>query len=245
MRSAIYSIAVAVLIPRAGRSQVLYNINFQTPGQGLNQTVQTGAGPQYVSSIVFGNPQVVSSFAGLTQQPLLFNSNGQTPLGQGYYYTQIQLNLGIPNPPALDLSFDFTDVGSGHFFTIFFDTPEVRNFQFSQGGISFINPVAPADNFGTYAQGQDCHFDIHLSYQQNEWTFYENGISIGSGAFDPSGSALQSIRFNYDASGPNISGTAIDNINVTVPEPAHLTSVALAFAAIGSLWRRTRSVTST
>lgn len=240
MRNAIYAIAFAALIPWVSHSQILYDINFQTPGQGLNQTVQTGSAPEYISSVVFGNPQVVSSFGGLTDQPLLFTSTGASPAPPGYY-TQVQLNLGIPNPPTLDLSFDFTDVGAGHWFIIYFDTPEVRNFEFNQGLISFLNPSLPDDNFGTYTQGHAYHFDIHLNYQLNNWTFYENNTDIGSGAFDASGSSLQSIRFNYIAPQPDVSGTAIDNVIVAVPEPAHLSIMTLALAAFWSVWRRQKS----
>lgn len=241
MRKALYSITLAILIPCATRSQVLYDIDFQTPGQGVNQTVQTGSAPQYVSSIVFGNPEVVSSFGGLNNQPLLFSSTGGTQVFAGNYYTQIQLNFGIPNPPNLDLSFDFTDSGAGHSLTLLFDTPEVRNFQFDQGGISFLNPFFPADNFGTYTMGQVYHFDINVNFQQNDWTFYENGLALGSGAFDASSNVLQSVRFNYDATGPNISGTAIDNLTVTVPEPSQ---TGLVMVAVCLLMRRRIPVVS-
>jgi hypothetical protein len=235
MRKALYPIALAILIPCAGHSLVLYDIDFQTPGQGVNQTVQTGPAPQYVSSIVFGNPEVVSSFGGLTNQPLLF-TGGSLVFGQNYY-TQIQLNFGIPDPQTLDLSFDFTDMGTGHYLTLLFDTPEVRNFQFNQGGISFINPSLPTDNFGTYTMGQVYHFDVNVNFQQNDWTFYENGLALGAGTFNASSNVLRSIRFNYDATGPNISGTAIDNVTVTVPEP-NLTSLVMAIGAAYTLWQR-------
>lgn len=213
------------MISWSSNSQVLYSVDFETPDQGVNQIVKTGAAPQYVSSINFGTLMVVSAYGALNDQPLLFDSNGQSPLGTGYYYTQIQLNLTGVQAPTLDLAFDFTDLGSGHSFTVLFDTPQVRNFEFFGGQISFQNPTNSSVNIGTYVQGQDCRFDIHLSYPDNQWSFYENGNLLTQGEFNPAG-YVQDIRFNYSAAGHNISGTAIDNVLVVIPEPAHLLGVA-------------------
>lgn len=208
-------------------SQPLYDINFQTPGQGVNQVVQTGTAPNYVSTIEFGTPTVVSAFGSLTNQPLLFDSNGESPSGP-YYYTQIGLTFPHELLTSVDLSFDMLDTGSDHSFTILFDTPEVRNFIFENGQISFSNPTAPNVDIGTYQMGEAYHFDIHIDYPDNQWSFLENNTVLDTGAFNPAGNALQSIRMNYSASGPNISGTAIDNILVVIPEPSSLSLLALA-----------------
>lgn len=218
-------------------SQVLYDINFETPDQVINQVVRTGPAPQYASSIMFGAPVVVPTFAGLTHQPLLFTSNGQSPLGTGYYYTQIRLSLGGIRPPSLDLSFDFTDIGSNHGFRVIFDTPQVRNFELYDGQIIFQPPVGPSTSIGTYLQGQSCRFAIHLDYLSNQWSFYENDSLLNQGAFNPSGD-LQAIRFNYSAGASNVSGTAIDNILVVIPEPPHLMSVGCVAIALGCLSRK-------
>ena len=89
----------------------------------------------------------------------------------------------------------------------------------------------------TYTMGQVYHFDVNVNFQQNDWTFYENGLALGAGTFNASSNVLRSIRFNYDATGPNISGTAIDNVTVTVPEP-NLTSLVMAIGAAYTLWQR-------
>jgi hypothetical protein len=208
-------------------SQALYNINFQTPDQGVNQIVQTGASPDHVSTILFGTPTVVSAFGPLTDQPLLFDSNNELPSGP-FYYTQI--GLTFPNEPltSVDLSFDMVDTGSGHEFTVLFDTPSVRNFYFDNGQISFFSPSLGDVNVGTYQMGDAYHFDIHVDYLLNQWSFLEDNTVLGTGAFNPDGDTLQSIRMNYSASGPNISGTAIDNLLVVVPEPSSLSILALA-----------------
>jgi hypothetical protein len=218
---ALLSFFAAVTLSSGGYSQIMYDINFQTADQLVNQVVTTGPAPEHVSSIWFGTPEVVAAYGPLTDQPLLFDSNGESPSGP-YYYTQI--GLTFPNVPlsSVDLSFDMVDTGAGHMFTVFFDTPTVRNFYFQDGQISFFDPYFGGVNIGTYQMGQAYRFDIQLDYLLKQWSFMENNILLGTGAFSLDGN-LDSIRFNYSANGPNISGTAIDNILVvTVPEPSLL-----------------------
>jgi hypothetical protein len=226
------SFAAAILIGHPALSEVLYNIGFDTPDQAVNQVVRTGPAPQHVSGIVFGTPTVVPSFGALSHQPLMFNSNGQSPLGLGgYYYTQIQLNLNGAQPPILDLSFDFTDLGAGHEFIVLFDTPECCNFQFYAGQITFDPATAPSVAIGSYSLGHADGFDIRIDHQLNRWSFYEDGTFLAQGALNQAG-YVQDIRFNYSAFGPDISGTAIDNLAVTIPEPAQLASVACVIGAL-------------
>jgi hypothetical protein len=211
------SIVAAAAFSYPGFSQVAYNINFQTADQAMNQLVTTGAAPDHVSSIWFGTPTVVPTFGPLTDRPLLFNSNGQIPMGSGYFYTQIQLAFAYVPLPGVDLSFDMVDTGSNHSFTVFFDTASVRKFQFSNGQISFMNPTLSDTNVGNYQMGQAHRFDIHVDYLLNQWSFTEDTVLLGTGAFNPDGN-LWSIRFNYSAAGPDISGTAIDNILVVAAQ---------------------------
>jgi len=203
----------------------MYDINFQSADQAVNQVVTTGPAPNHVSSIWFGTPTVVAAFGPLTDQPLLFNSNGQSPMAFGYYYTQIELAFAYVPLPSVDLAFDMVDAGSSHSFTVLFDTPTVRNFEFNNGQITFINPLLPNVNVGNYQMGQVNRFDIHIDYHRNQWSFTENNSLLDSGAFNPDGN-LQSIRFNYSATGPDTSGTAIDNLLVVTPEPSSTSFLA-------------------
>jgi hypothetical protein len=235
-------LATALLSWPACSQVVLYDIDFQTPDQPINGIVRTGSAPDHVSNILFGTPRVVPAFGSLTHQPLLFNSDGQTPTAYGYYYTQIQLDLADVQVRTLDLSFDFLDTGTGHFFTILFDTLvpfdtlSVRNFEFSYGGISFVTVYTSPVHVGNYPVGETCHFDVHIDYDLNQWSLSEDNTLLSQGAVNPV-SYVRSIRFNYAAAGPNISGTAIDNIVVLIPEPRSLTSLACALCAL-VLWHR-------
>lgn len=216
----LFSFVAMAILSCTAFSQVIYDINFQSADQAVNQIVTTGPPPDHVSEIWFGKPTVVAAFGPLTDQPLLFNSNGQTPLAFGLYYTQIELTFASVPMSSVDLSFDMVDSGSGHTFTVLFDTPTVRNFEFSNGQVLFLNPYFPDAPVGNYPMGQAFHFDIHIDYLLNQWSLTENSMLLGTGAFDPDGN-LRSIRFNYSAAGPDISGTAIDNLRViVVPEPS-------------------------
>ncbi len=236
----LFFVSVAILHASGGIAQEgRYHVTFATPDQVLNQIVRTGPAPDYLSSIWFGTPTVVSAFGPLTSQPLLFTSNGQQPTAFGYYYTQVGLSLvGFPTP-NLDLSFDFVDVGANHFFTVLFDTPNVRNFRFDHGGIYFDHPAAPAMPIGTYQLGAAYHFNIHLDNELNRWRFSANNNLLAEGAFDPV-DYVRSIRFNYSAGDANITGTAIDNVVVVVPEPTSLALCGLALICL--LQRRSLQV---
>jgi len=222
-----YWAGVLTLVLSSAQGQY-YNIDFQTPDQPVNHVVQTGAAPDHVSRIWFGTPMVVPSYGALTNQPLLFDSIGE-PWGSLYYYTQVQLNL--VQSPFVDVAFDFVDVGAGHRFTLLFDTPHVRNFYFDNGQISFERPSAGVTNIGTYAMGVDYRFDIHIDYALNQWTFMENSAVLASGIFNAD-DYVHDFRFNYSADSPGISGTAIDNVVVTVPEPTVLGAMVMGAAVL-------------
>jgi hypothetical protein len=62
-------------------SQTLFNLNFETADQAVNQIVKIGNDPQHVSSVLFGTPLIVTAFGQLNNQPLQFTRIGQLPFG--------------------------------------------------------------------------------------------------------------------------------------------------------------------
>src|ERR1039458_6189018 len=84
------TITPLLLICSSAFSQVIYDINFNAPGQSANQLVRVGAAPQYVSQIVYGSPMVLPAFGSLLDQPLVLNMAGNAP---AFYYDQLRLNL--------------------------------------------------------------------------------------------------------------------------------------------------------
>ena len=210
-------------------SQVLYNIDFNAPAQPVNQIVRTGSAPGFVSSINFGTPLVVSSFGSLVDQPLRLDMAGND---SPFYYDQIQLNLPQTHPNTMDLAFDFTSsglIGSHAQLAVVFDTPSVRNIYFGNDGtISLWAPFLTQTSVGNFSNGEAFRFDAHLDFINNRWTMYKNGVLLGGAFFQPD-SYVQAIRFSYGivSAGQlsDSSAVAIDNIVVTVPEPAHLAAV--------------------
>lgn len=228
-------VALAILLGICSvHSQVLYNINFNSPGQPVNQLVVTGSPPSFVSSIIFGSPTVVPSFGALTDQPLRMDMVGNAP---SFYYDQIQLNMPAIHPPAIDLSFDFTSsgvVGGGGGLTVLFDTPTVRNIYFdNQGAISAFSPFVGSTTFGSFADGDEFRFSAHLDLVSHQMSVFKNGVLLGSAPFSPD-DYIQDIRFSFGSNfiGGLQDGSAvgIDNILVVaVPEPTSLNLVVLGF----------------
>ena len=83
-------VSASLFAAPVGAAQYFYTVDFNSPLNQVGQPPATGAGQQTPSSVVFGNPTVVSSFGHLTDQPLLFRGIG---------YQQIQFNLarGVPD----------------------------------------------------------------------------------------------------------------------------------------------------
>jgi len=81
----LYSVITATALSSPAFSQVIYDINFQSADQPVNRIVTTGLAPEHVSDVLFGRPTVVAAFGSLADQPLLFDSNGETPFNSFYY----------------------------------------------------------------------------------------------------------------------------------------------------------------
>jgi hypothetical protein len=218
--------------------QVLYNINFNN--QPANSLVQTGAPPQFISSINFGTPTVVSSFGGLHDQPLRLGLGGTYP----FFYDQVQLNFSNPLGSALDFYFDFTSVGlvgsqaSGLFRAIGIG---VESVDFDSSGVisAFNGHTVP---LGHFTDNETFRMWLHIDVPNQTCTVYKDGVMLGPGAFPSHIASDGGLRFSYGVNsfGPrDSSAVAIDNVLlVAVPEPSTLSLAALAGLAVLTLKRR-------
>lgn len=128
----------------------------------------------------------------------------------------------------MELSFDFVDFSANHVLTLFFDTPNVRNFRFAGGNISFLRPFnGPTVQVGTYQFGTAYHFNIQLDNNLSHWRFIANGDLLAEGDF-AAVDYVQSFRFGYSASTGDVPSVAIDNIVATIPEPTSFTLCGFA-----------------
>ena len=220
--------------------QVLYNINFNN--QPANSLVQTGAPPQFISSINFGTPTVVSSFGGLHDQPLRLALGGPRP----GYYDQVQLNFSTPQGSSLDFYFDFTSAGLvGSQAPAFFDViglgVDAVYFDSSAGISAFSNGHTLP--LGHFTDNETFRMWLHIDVPNHTCTVYKDGVMQGSGAFPSYIANDGGLRFNYGvgsiSGNPDSSAVAIDNVLlVAVPEPSAISLAALATLAVLTLKRR-------
>ena len=227
-RIALLVISILCTVP-VGAAQYFYSVDFHSPLNQIGQPPATAAGPETPSSIVVGDPTVVSSFGHLTEQPLLFS---------GIYYQQIQFDLGRGVPDYfVDFDFETRNLNPSLFaFDAVFDTPGVEVFYLHGGG--YIG-VPPANS--TYLPGWSDdnlhHMHIAVDLTADSWTFTLDDREPVTGPFFSNSGDILSMRMNLSAwraftpDDPNVQ-VAVDNIFIgtSVPEPS---SVALAFSALG------------
>jgi hypothetical protein len=217
-------VAVSLQCATAG---VLYDIDFSSPTQGLNEVVQTGSPPHMPSQVKFGAPMVVPSFGGLVNQPLRFDMAGNAG---SFFYDQIQLSLPVFSESRLRVEFDFESsglIGSAAHFVVLFDTPTVRNVYFdSRGDVRFLGRDFAGwydKPIGTYTDDQTAHILIDIDLANNSWAVYRDSLMIGSAGFIPD-ERITDIRFSFglesSLSSPNdTSAVAIDNLKVSTGSP--------------------------
>ena len=222
-------------------AQTIYDINFSTPDQGVNQVVVTRDDWNYVSEIVFGAPEVVSAFGGLTDQPLRFDTVNMPP---GDPYDQIKLYMRPYLSSTRDLSFDFTSVnliGSINNFTLLIDTPTytTRYIKFRNDG-QIVQSYFGEEPIGSFTDGETFRFGIHIDYDADQWWFCKNGVLLGESVFDPP-ATVGDFRFSYGPTPgsltPDSSGVAIDNLIVEVPEPTRLCYLTMWLMILAGLRR--------
>lgn len=213
--------------------EIYYDIDFSSPVHVVGQSPTIDGSPETPSSILYGNPTVVASYGQFTDQPLLFNTEGNklSPFyetinlsmnkGKGFYYTSFDLlthNL----------------IGSRNSFTIFFDNPYA-------GGLTFAN--FGRMNTGVFDFFEDdvpMHIEVMTDFINNNYKVLINRQIICDKQYftpghNPEVSDLVMIRFHLGldiwTNEPDVSSyVAVDNIIVAdyvVPEPATLLLLGL------------------
>lgn len=182
-----------------------------------------------VGQVVFGQPQVMSQFGDLVDQPLVFNTKGNTP---SFFYDQIELDMdGGSN--FYYTSFDiYTDrlIGSQNRFTLVYDLPDVHNIEFYNHGVIDLFKRKQIN----YQDNKLMHFEILMDIDNDyakiiidDQIVYDDKF-IARYPAAPDENYLRSMRFSLGLLSANSfqddsSSVAIDNIfvsNYVVPEPA-------------------------
>jgi hypothetical protein len=228
--------------------QILYDIDFSTPPQTANHLVVVGAGPDFPTAIQFGLPMVVSSFGGLTNQPLRLDMAGNSP---SFYYDQISLSIPDVSNAHLRVEFDFEShalIGSTGQFTVLFDTPTVRNVIFdSNGNVRLLNrsPTGYYEtSIGSFSDDLTTRIAIDIDQLNNSWSVYSGSALLGS-AYFAADERISSIRFSFGLPSsilqPDQSAVGIDNLVVAVIPELNWTSATAAIAALACvLFRKSR-----
>ncbi len=197
----------------ARASDVLYDVDFETPPHVLGSTPTTGDGPaprETISSVVFGAPTVVLGYESLGQQPLLFDSSDQAA---------DQIRLDLSNLPASDhycIEADLlisAQAGTDTGFTILHDTPQVRNIRFENGEIRTFVPFIGGSLIGTYTRGDVIQVRSEIDFPTDLWTISIDGSVAFTGSFGGA-TALTSLRFSTGTVGDVGVVAALDNVHV-------------------------------
>ena len=201
--------------------EVFYDITFSSPEHTVGQVPVTGSSPTRPSRIVFGSPIVSSSFGLLQDQPLVFNTAGNSP---SFYYDQIKLDMdrgrGFYYTSFDVLTHNF--IGSRNGFRLFYDMPWVHTIHFRNDGmisLFYRENIAFQDD-------KPIHFeilmDISNDYAQifiDGQLVYDRELLLYGNTHNPEEYYLRSLRFSHGLvsgkDGPDVSSSiALDNIIV-------------------------------
>ena len=201
------------IVASSSAAHLLYTLDFGTPPHSVGLAPVLGDGPpprKTVSAINFGSPVVVASFGSLNAQPLRMVQGDQ-------------IRLGLSNLPPFEIYTLEAEVliasATSPFasFTILFDTPQIRNITFMDGGIfAFVPSVtqaSPGEPIGNFSFGQKRLVRSRVDLTRDKWEIFldANPTPAYSGSFGGAKS-IRDIRFS-----PNLSlafGTScgVDNI---------------------------------
>lgn len=205
-------------------SKVHYDIDFSSPIHAVESLPTIGFSTNTISSIIFGEPTVETSFGSLTNQPLVFNPNIHN-------YEQIMLDLGSDYDNYI-ISFDIETknlVESQCSFSILLDTPTVQVLSFKgYSGIILYNTSHTQpyiyETIGNFTDNTLISVIIAVDLKYNLWSIHINDNMHYQGYFYAEENDVGAIRFNlatpYESESqfPSVF-VGIDNVVVKSIEP--------------------------
>ncbi|WLQ15850.1 hypothetical protein O5O45_07975 [Hahella aquimaris] len=217
-----------------------YDVDFNSPVHTPGSTPTTGSGADTPTRIVFGSPTVKERFGALDDQPLVFNSTGNSA---PYLYDQIGFRLGR-GYDNYRFEYDILAsnlIGSEYQMTLFLDTPTVQNVYLRPNGqIGLTGRMPSPPPATTYFQEDSIlKFVIDVDLAASTWEIAVNGSHVTSSPFRSSGGDIDSFRFSLGKIGSNSPRNddvyvALDNLKVTsfVDDPVPVSEPG-AFALFG------------
>jgi hypothetical protein len=214
-------------------------IDFGSPTHTVGNLPTTGSSTDTISSVIFGEPIVETSFGSLSNQSLVFNPNIHD-------YEQVELNVGLGHN-NYKISFDIETnnlVGSLYSFNVILDTPEVQtlNFHGRNGYIYTFQSEIGSKSIGFIDDNSLIHVEIDVDLKNNKWHIGTGILPTYTGDFHAKDNDIFSIRFSLSpwyggaALDPTVS-VDIDNIVVstTVMDPEPVPTDVPAPACISTL----------
>lgn len=209
---------VSLVTPALAQDAVLlYDVDFGSPPHVIGQAPVLGTDPaprQTLTRIVFGNPIVVENLGSLADQPMHLAGPGSTQ----FDYSQVEMGIASEfdgfseDFPRYLIEMDvLVELLQDDDFTIFLDTPNVRNIYFGPDGrISVTDPIRYTYTVGTYSTTVSTKLLVDVDLTKEIWVVSINGAVIYSGDFNAD--RFNKIRLSLARSSQNI--VAVDNIKV-------------------------------
>lgn len=245
MKKAVKAVLIAIMTFCFGvtaHAAILYDIDFSTPHTVGNVPVVNGD-TNTPSKINFGDPRVETNLGALNDQPLVFNVAGNVN------YDQISLNLGGGyNYYSVEFDFsaeNYVNSGSSSIFTLFLDTPQIRDLQFKpNGNINWFVPGGYNSTIGSFENNELCHLAIKVDLLDEHIAIFLNDSLLYGGAFFPSGNDINRLRYSFGKLGYCMGhdSVAIDNILVTgsqVPIPGAIWLLGSGLIGLIGIRRKT------
>ncbi|MBU6953194.1 PEP-CTERM sorting domain-containing protein [Hahella sp. HN01] len=198
-----------------------YDVDFNSPVHTPGSTPTTGSGADTPTKIGFGSPTVKEQFGALDDQPLVFNSTGNTA---PYLYDQIGFRLGR-GYDNYRFEYDILAsnlIGSEYEMTLLLDTPTVQNVYLRPNGqIGLTGRIlSPPPAAAYFEEDSILKFVIDVDLAASRWNIAVNGSHITSSTFQSSGGDIDNFRFSLGKKGFNSPRNddvyvALDNLKVT------------------------------
>ena len=202
--------------PAYANSITYYDIDFSTPTHTVGSPPTQGSELDTISSIVFGEPLIESSFGTVASESLVFDTkDNQLP----YFYDQIELDLR-QGSDRYQLSFDlitnnFVNTGSSNGFVLLFDTPQIRRIDFnSDGTIGYYYPSQGSEIIGSFSDDTLISMAVDISLVAGTWDIFMNDELLYSGDFAPTGNDVNSIRFSFGNVNAAMVSSTFDNVRL-------------------------------
>ncbi len=193
-------------------TDLLYDVDYGWPPHHVAQPPVVGAGPaprKVPTTIVFGDPTVVSALGALNQQPCRFG-NGTEGYDQLRFCVSPSYPHGFPDrydEYVLSIEVLVHTLGVGDVFVIYFDSPSVHYVAFHGDGT--IHGPENVGLLGYYQWGTPVQVLMAMNMQEDTWSILIDGAHVYTGPAEAE--EFVYVRLNL-MPGASYSAVAVDDL---------------------------------